>query len=114
MALDKLLIGARIRKIREEKLKESREIFVNRCDLNERYIGQIERGEFLLSLPILDKIATATGFDTDYILYGKGENKKSIMKDNLITLVQKADNEQIKMLYKCFTSIMNYVNKRIN
>ena len=36
------------------------------------------------------------------------------MKDNLITLVQKADNEQIKMLYKCFTSIMNYVNKRIN
>ena len=74
MALDKVLIGARIRKIREELFCESRVDFARRCNLTERHIGQLERGEFLISLPSLDNIITATGVDTDFILYGKGEN----------------------------------------
>ena len=58
MALEKLLIGNRIRLIREEFFEESRKDFAERCDLNERYIGQLERGEFLLSMSCLDKICT--------------------------------------------------------
>lgn len=111
MALEKLLIGNRIRQIREETFEESRKEFANRCDLTERYIGQLERGEFLLSMANLDKISTATGFDTDYILYGKTENKRQKMKENLISIIKKADNEQVKMLYKCITTIMSYINK---
>lgn len=53
MALDKVLIGDRIRYIRENIFVESRKNFANRCDLNERYVGQLERGEFLLSLEVL-------------------------------------------------------------
>lgn len=56
MALDKVLIGARIRKIREELFCESRVDFARRCNLTERHIGQLERGEFLISLPSLDNI----------------------------------------------------------
>ena len=59
VALDKVLIGARIRKIREELLEESRNDFAKRCNLTERHIGQIERGDFLLSLPTLSKITDA-------------------------------------------------------
>lgn len=76
MALDKIVIGARIRKIREEIFEESRDKFGKRCDLTERHIGQIERGDFLISLNSLDCISSATGISIDYILYGKGENNK--------------------------------------
>ena len=47
MALDKILIGARIRELREQIIGESREEFAQRCDLGtDRYVGQLERGEF--------------------------------------------------------------------
>lgn len=38
MALDKIIIGARIRRIREEVFEETREHFGKRCDLSERHI----------------------------------------------------------------------------
>lgn len=112
MALDKLLIGARVRKIREEILEESRADFAKRCNLTERHIGQIERGEFLISLPTLDNIASATGVSTDYILYGKGENNKLKIKEILDTIIENADKEELKMYYKCITTIKSYVNKK--
>lgn len=112
MALDKLLIGARIRKIREEILEESRSDFAKRCNLTERHIGQIERGEFLISLPTLDNIASSTGISTDYILYGKGENNKLRIKEILDTLIENADKDELKMYYKCITTIKSYVNKK--
>lgn len=112
MALDKLVIGARIRKIREELLVESRSDFAKRCNLTERHIGQIERGEFLVSLPTLDNIISATGIDTDFILYGKGNNNKLKVKEALDTIIERADKEELKMYYKCITTIKSYVNKK--
>ncbi len=112
MALEKLLIGVRIRKVRENILEESRKDFANRCNLTERYIGQIERGEFLLSLSNLDKIANATGIDTDYLLYGKCENDHLQSKENLINIIDRADKDEIKLIYKCVTNIRSYITKR--
>ena len=48
MALDKVIIGSRIKKIREDIFEESRNQFGKRCNLTERHIGQIERGDFFL------------------------------------------------------------------
>ena len=112
MALDKVLIGARVRKIREEILEESRTNFAKRCNLTYRHISQIERGEFLVSLPTLDKIASATGMDTDYILYGKGKNDKLKIKETLETLINRADKDELQMYYKCITTIKTYVTKK--
>ncbi len=112
MALDKILIGSRIQKIREEIFEESRKEFAAKCNLTDRYIGQIERGEFLLSLPNLDKISVATGIDADYILYGKGENNNLKIKEQLTNMIDKADKDEIKMYYKCISTIKSYVNKK--
>lgn len=112
MALDKILIGARIRRIREELFGESRSDFAKRCNLTDRHIGQIERGEFLVSLPTLDKIASATGIDTDFILYGKGEANKLKIKATLDALIERADKDELKMYYKCITTIKSYVVKK--
>lgn len=112
MALDKVLIGERVRKIREELLGESRSSFAKRCNLTERHVGQIERGEFLISLPTLDNIASATGVDADFILYGKGNNNKLKMKETLATLIDRADKDELQMYYRCITTIKTYVTKK--
>ncbi len=114
MALDKVMIGARIRKIREEIFEESRDKFGKRCDLTERHIGQIERGDFLISLSSLDMIASATGIDTDFILYGKGENNKLQVSENLHDIIERSDKEELKMYYKCICTIKSYMNKTMN
>ena len=112
MTLDKIVIGARIRKIREEVFEESRQQFAKRCDLTERHIGQIERGDFLLSLSSLDNIVSSTGLDADYILYGKGENSKLQVRETLIDIIDKSDKEELKMYYKCISTIKSYVTKK--
>ena len=86
MALDKILIGARIRELREQIIGESREEFARRCDLGTyRYVGQLERGEFYPSIEALYKIADATGVSLNYLLLGTEDSKKSRMKNNLLT-----------------------------
>lgn len=112
MALDAVLIGERIRKIREDIYGESRKDFAKRCDLDARHVAQLERGEFLFSLPTLDKITIATGTSTDYLLYGKGENHKLKILQNLYNIIDRADADELQMYFKCLTTIKNYVNKK--
>ena len=112
MALDRVIIGARIRKIREEIFEETREKFGKRCNLTERHIGQIERGDFLISLHSLDLISTSTGIDVDYILYGKGEKNKFQVKENLHSIIEKSDKDELIMYYKCICTIKNYLNNK--
>lgn len=112
MALDKVLIGERIRKVREDIFEESRKAFAKRCDLDYRHLSQLERGEFIFSLPTLDKIATATGTDTDYLLYGKKDNGKLKVVENLYTLIDRANVDELQMYFKCLTSIKYYTDKK--
>ena len=114
MALDKIVIGARIRKIREEIFEETRDKFSKRCNLTERHIGQIERGDFLMSLHTLDAIATSTGIDVDYILYGKNENSRFQVTSNLHNIIDKSDKEELRLYYKLICNIKSYLNKKIN
>ena len=111
MVLDKILIGTRIRKIREEIFEESRSKFAQRCDLKERYIGQVERGEFLLSLECLNKIVSATGVDINYILYGIEENKNLKPIENLHHMINISNSEEAMVYYKCICTVKSYLNK---
>ena len=114
MALDRFLIGNRIRKIREDIFSESREQFARRCDLTERHIGQIERGDFVASIHTFGKIVIATGVEMDYILYGKGENSKLQVRENLYNIINRSNKDELDMYYKCICTIKGYMikNKR--
>lgn len=112
MALNKLLIGIRVREIRENIVRESRSDFAKRCNLTERHIGQIERGEFLISLTTLDKIATSVGIATDHILYGTNTNTNLKARDTLNVLINRATKDELEMYYKCLTTIKSYVSKK--
>lgn len=111
MALDKIMIGARIRRIRTEMFEESQKEFAIRCDLEERHIGQLERGDFFPSLQTLDKIISNTGVSSDYILYNKGENKKFKIRETIKNILDSADNDELQMYYKCISTIKQYIKK---
>lgn len=110
MALDKLAIGLRIRKIREEIYHETRSDFSYRCSITESHLGQIERGEILVSLNALDKIAIATGTDTDYLLYGKSESNENKTRKNINKFLDRSDEEELKTYFKCLASIKQCID----
>ena len=113
MALDKIMIGTRIRKIREDILGETRLAFAQRCDLTESHVAQIERGQYLLSLTALDHIVSSTGTDINYILYGIEKGKKLTITNNLHNMIDMTDEKEQKMYYKCICAIKSYINKNI-
>ena len=110
MALDKSAIGLRIRKIREEIYHENRSDFSYRCSITESHLGQIERGEIMISLNALDKIVVSTGTDTDYLLYGKNEIDENRMKKIINNFLDRADKEELKAYFKCLSSITEYID----
>lgn len=113
MALDKFAIGLRIRKIREELYHETRSDFSYRCSITESHLGQIERGEILISLNALDKIAISTGTDADYLLYGKCDNNEDKMRKNIDKFLDRSHAEELKMYFKCLIAMEGYVEKKL-
>lgn len=109
--LEQIQIGDRIQEIRENVFQESRANFAKRCDLSERHIGQIERGDILFSLKTLNKIVMATGVDINYILYGKGKNNHLKIAKNLHNIIDNSSRNELQMYYKCVTTIKQYVHE---
>ena len=55
---------------------------------------------------------SSTGIDKDYILYGKGEDSKLQVRETLLDIIDKSDKEELKMYYKCISTIKSYVTKK--
>ena len=92
---DNIIIGERIRKIREE-LKMSREKFSEMIDISDVFLGQIERGERSLSTKTLVKVVKFTGISADFILFGNDSSNNTISKIN-------------RILNKCSDSVLDYI-----
>ena len=111
MELNQIHIGDRIRNLRENTLHESRECFAGRCGIAERYMGQIERGELIINLTALTKIVTVTGVSSDYILYGKNNNKRLQIITNLHYIIDTSDLDELKIYYKNICNFRSYLYK---
>ena len=115
MALDKILIGARIRELRERILDESREEFAKRCNFSdERYVGQLERGEFLPSLESVYKIADATGVNLNDLLIGKKSINKSMMREYLLTVIKNSNTNELKVYNTCIMTLKRAFNTKLD
>ena len=112
MAIDKLAIGQRVRYIREEIYKETRSDFSYRCSITETHLGQIERGEILASLNALDKIATCTNTEMDFLLYGKKRENEFPVEQHLKKLIENSSEEKLDMYFKCISAIEMYLKKK--
>lgn len=105
MKLDEIEIGARIRKIREEDFKESRQTFAEKCGITENHLGKLERGQFLITTKLLNIICTVSGVDTDYILYGNENKKETTVRDKIERFLDNSSKEELKMYFKIISSI---------
>lgn len=92
-------------------------------DLSAYYIGQLERGERQMSLPVLIKIAQTLHISLDYIIFGKvAENSALIYdessdynaadkKDEINDLLNSCNEKEINFLDKVIKLIIPYINK---
>lgn len=125
--IDTRAIGRRLRNERE-KLGLSRESFAELVGLSSYYVGQLERGERQMSLPVIIKISDCLRISLDYLVkgninyhskYNAQEVKgtiKHITKESLGYADQYGigENAEIKMLLdKCSPKELELINKLI-
>ena len=105
-------IGLRIRQKREE-LKLSRESFAEILGLSDYYIGQLERGERQMSLPVLVKISNCLHISLDFVVFGQDQansiNDPSIKYDISNDKLKEINN----LLEKCSLNELELFNKLI-
>lgn len=107
MTLDKIEIGVRVQKIRES-YKETRQLFAERCGLSENNLGKLERGEICISIKALNKICSATGVKSEYILYGENENTQLNVRKMIDSFLDHSSEEELKMYFKFINTIKDY------
>ena len=105
---DSIIIGERIRKIRED-LKMNRERFSEMIDISDVFLGQIERGERSLSTKTLVKIVKFTGVSADFILFGNEESNTTLSKINRI--LNKCSEDLLNYIYDLIHTTFNYAKK---
>lgn len=105
MALDKIMIGTRVRKIREKIYHETRQVFAERCGLTLNNLGKLERGETLITSRVLDKICSKTGTNPNYILYGECENENLSLRKTIENFLDNSNAKDLKMYFKFISAI---------
>lgn len=108
-------IGQRIREERE-KLALSRSEFAEIVELSDYYIGQLERGERQMSLPVLVKISSCLHVSLDYLLLGTSRHKSYPAAEETVSLFEskKTKINEIKQLVdKCSDKELDLIKKLI-
>lgn len=123
LEIDNIAIGLRIRKERR-MFRLSREEFAEIVGLSEYYIGQLERGERQMSLPVMVRISNCLHVSTDYLVFGKtrqvshvyekpgmyDNNDNSIYKE-INSLLEKCSPRGLKLIAKVIATILPYISR---
>lgn len=116
--IDNKAIGQRIREEREN-LNLSRGDFSEIIGLSEYYVGQLERGERQMSLPVLYKVANCLHISLDYLFHGKSVDKLNIVQDaskiykttyeEINSLLNKCSFKELELIKKIIKTILPYL-----
>lgn len=123
--IDNKTIGQRIREERE-KFKLSREEFAEIIGLSDYYVGQLERGQRQMSLPVLVKVANCLHLSLDYLIFGKktfqntNNNVHEVHNDyktcdgiknsEITNLINKCSPKELELVKKLIKTILPYIN----
>jgi len=120
--IDHRSIGQRIREERE-KLALSRSEFAEIVELSDYYLGQLERGERQMSLPVLLKISSCLHVSMDYLLLGAAqyngypateetitpfESEKTKSRD-IMQLIDKCSDKELALIKKLIQTVLPYL-----
>ncbi|HPD60222.1 MAG TPA: helix-turn-helix transcriptional regulator [Thermodesulfobacteriota bacterium] len=101
----KVILGARIRKLRKEK-GLSQEALAEKADLHYTFIGEVERGEKNISIVSLEKLTKALGisltdlFDLPELKENTDDFKKKIAQE-----IKQVDDDTAGALLKLIKAI---------
>lgn len=111
-------IGQRIRNERE-KMGLSREEFAEIVGLSDYYVGQLERGERQMSLPVMVRIANCLHVSLDYLIFGdsgaEGVNesqcayKAGDVRREINLLLDKCSPKEMELFKKLISTILPYM-----
>lgn len=122
--IDNKAVGQRIREERE-KLELSREEFAEIIGLSDYYVGQLERGERQMSLPVLVRISNCLHVSLDYLIFGQNfhnteshileahtayETYDGNKKKEIGRLLNKCSPKELELIRKLIKTILPYMN----
>lgn len=122
--LDNKLIGQRIRQERN-KFQLSQEEFAEIIGLSDYYIGQLERGERQMSLPVLVKIASSLHISLDYLVFGENSQYANGINEThttyethictqhkeILELIEKCSPQELELFKKIIMTVLPYINQ---
>lgn len=121
--IDSKRIGQRIRESREA-FELSREDLAEMLSISDYYIGQLERGQRLMSLGVLVRIAHCLHISLDYLVWGKTSPPSDLIADSaadnyaphqhntrrdLISLLDKCSSRELDLIEKLIKTILPYI-----
>lgn len=106
-------IGRRIREERT-KLRLTQEELSEAAEVNNSYIGQIERGEKNPSLETVVSVAKALGVTVDYLLQEEVSVRPNALLDELMAVVKDKEPDEIRLILHISRMISDYNVKNRN
>jgi transcriptional regulator with XRE-family HTH domain len=106
--LDNESIGNRIRQGREA-LELTRDQLAELLGISSYYLGQLERGERQMSLPVLVKISEKLHVSLDYLVLGK-DSHESHDTTEIEALLKKCSKKELELVIKLIKTVLPYTN----
>lgn len=99
------LFGKRIKELRKAK-KMTQEQLSEVLGLYQKQIGNIETGMYFTTMPNLEKFAAAFGVEIKDLFDFEHQNTKEELKKEIFTMVNSADEESIRRIYRILKAIL--------
>ena len=102
----KQMIGARIKEIRTKK-GITQEGLSERMEINPKYLSSIERGKENPTLNTLIKLSESLEVDIGEIFSFVEAEDPNRRRSQIISLLDEADSEQLKMIFKVLSVVIH-------
>ena len=103
-------LGQRIREERT-KYRLTQEQLAEDAEVNESYIGQVERGEKNPSLETVVSIANALGVTVDYLLQEEIHVEPNSLINELISIAKDKNTDELRLMLNICRMISDYSSK---
>lgn len=103
-------LGQRIREERT-KYRLTQEQLAEAADINESYVGQVERGEKNPSLETVVSIANSLGVTVDYLLQEEVKVEPNNLINELISITRDKDPDELRLMINICRMISEYSKK---
>ncbi len=103
-------LGQRIREERT-KYRLTQEQLAEAAEINESYIGQVERGEKNPSLETVVSIANSLGVTVDFLLQEEVNVEPNNLINELISIAKDKDPDELRLMLNICRMISEYSSK---